>query len=352
MHFASDNWAGVPDAVSSALAVAAGGFATAYGDDEATAAATAAISAVFEREVAVFYVATGSAANSLALAAVTPPGAAVFCHEAAHIVTDECNAPLYLTGGARLVGIQGERGKIHAGSLAATLERFGPANVHHGRAAAVSITQATELGTLYNPAEVAAIAGVTHAHGLTFHMDGARFANAVARLGVSPADLTWRAGVDMLSFGLTKVGAWAAESIVVFDPERAAEIPYLRKRAGHLFSKSRFISAQFSALLKDGLWLDLARHANAMAARLTEGLRTVPGARLAWEPEANEIFPILPVATVARLEASGARFYEWGTDGLHGDALPVHGQESIIRLVTSFRTTADEVDQFLAIAAG
>lgn len=349
MHFASDNWAGVPDAVSRALAEAASGAAPAYGDDGGTAAVTAKIAEIFEHEVAVFYVATGSAANALSLAAFAPPGGVVFAHETAHVMTDECNAPAFLSPGTRYVGVPGHHGRLDAGELAHALDRFGPPNVHHGRAAAVTITNATELGTVYSPADVAAIGEVVHSRGLKLHMDGARLGNALAALGVSPADLTWRDGVDALSFGLTKTGAWSAEAVVLFTPDGVGDLPYLRKRAGHLFSKSRFVSAQFSALLEDGRWLSLAGHANAMARRLHAGLAALPDVAFPFVPEANELFPALPREMVGRLFAAGAAFYEW-PDASFGDT--AGPERTRVRLVTSFATTEADVDAFLAAARG
>jgi len=347
MNFASDNWAGVPDAVTAALAAAAGGPAPAYGGDPLTAAVEARVSALFERSCRVFFVATGSASNGLALGAFARPGGIVLCHRDAHIATDECGGPEFLTG-LKLAGLAGADGRLAAATVEAAIARHGADGVHHGRLVALSLTQASEIGTVYAPAEVAALAAVAKARGLAVHMDGARFANAVASLGVSPAETTWKAGVDVLSFGLTKVGAWAAEAVVFFDDAPAAEFEYLRKRAGHLFSKSRFVAAQFDALLADGLWLSLAGHANAMAARLAAGLAALPGARLAVTPQANEVFPILPAATADRLEAAGARFYPWPAEAFVENRRP-DPDERLVRLVTSFRTTEAEVDRFIEI---
>ena len=350
MLFASDNWAGVPEAVAQALSEAAGGAGPAYGDDPATAAVGDDIASLFGRPVSVFYVATGSAANALALAALVPPGGVAFSHEAAHVQTDECAAPLFLSPGLRLAGIAGAGAKVTAADLAATLDRFGPPVVHHGRAAAVTITNATELGTVYSVEEVAAIARVVHDRGLRLHMDGARLGNALAATGATPAEMTWQAGVDALSFGLTKIGGWCAESVVLFGQDgAAADFPYLRKRAGHLISKSRFVSAQFAALLKDGLWLQLAAHANAMAARLHAGLSQLPDVSFDFAPDANALFPAVPVVTAARLREAGAAFYEWPDEGF---AIPAGPGRVRLRLVASFATTAADVDRFLAVAAG
>lgn len=350
MNFASDNWAGVPEAVSAALAAAAEGPAPAYGADPLTASVEERISALFERPCRVFFVATGSAANGLALSAYGRPGGIVLCHREAHIATDECGGPEFLTG-LKLAGLAGEDGRLSVAAVEAAIARHGADGVHHGRLVALSLTQASELGTVYAPADVAALAALAEARGLAVHMDGARFANAVASLGVAPAETTWKAGVDVLSFGLTKVGAWAAEAVVFFDEGPAAEFEYLRKRAGHLFSKSRFVAAQFDALLADGLWLDLARHANAMAGRLAAGLAAVPGVRLAVTPQANEVFPVLPRAAADRLAAAGVRFHPWQPDAFAEDRRP-GPDERLVRLVTSFRTTEEGVDRFLDICGG
>jgi threonine aldolase len=231
--------------------------------------------------------------------------------------------------------------------LRLAIARFEPGNVHAGQAMAVSITQATEAGTVYRPDEIREIAAVARARELPLHMDGARFANALAHLGVSPADMTWRAGVDILSFGGTKNGCVAAEALVIFDPARAGDAPYLRKRAGQLFSKSRFIAAQFDAYFRDDLWLRLARHANAMAARLRGGLGARPDAREAWNTDANEVFAVLRTADAERLRNTGAIFYDWPEP--HGAELNLGPEQVLVRLVTSFATQSKDVDEFLNV---
>ncbi|MCW5697117.1 MAG: low specificity L-threonine aldolase [Bauldia sp.] len=342
MNFASDNWAGAHPAIAAALQDAAGGFEPAYGGDRLTKAVEAEFARIFGRDVAVFFVGTGTAANSLALAALGKPGGLVFCHEGAHINTDEGSAPEYLSG-CKLIGIPGVDGRLTAAALAETLARFPPNPVRYGQPAAVSLSNLTEYGTAYAPPDIAAIANVAHDAGLGVHLDGARFGNAVAAIGVPPAALSAAAGVDVMSFGGSKAGCFAAEAVLFFDPARAAEFPFLRKRSGHLFSKSRFIAAQFLALLEDDLWLDLARHANAMAAQLREAV-TAAGGRLAWPAMGNEVFVILPQAMAKRAADSGARFGEW-------DAEPgmLSTDEVLIRLVTCFATTDAEVDAFARV---
>lgn len=348
MNFASDNWAGAAEPVIEAVAAEARKIAPAYGRDPLTAAVEAAFSRIFEREVAVFFVATGTAANALSLAALSRPGGLIFCHRAAHIITDECSAPEFATGGAKLVGMEGPQAKITPVELAAALNRFPAAAIRHGQPAAISISQTTEFGGVYRAQEIAAIGKVAREAGLPLHMDGARFANAVAALDVAPADLTWRAGVDVLSFGATKNGALAAEAAVFFDPARAANMPFIRQRMGQLLSKSRLIAAQFAALFADGLWLRLAQHANGMAARLAEAIQQSPNARLAFPPGANEVFAILPKAAAEKAMKAGATFYEWPADALAPDLRPGRG-EALYRLVTSFRTEATEIERFAAL---
>ena len=347
MNFASDNWAGVADRVSDALAAASAGPAPAYGEDGLTHSVEQRFCDIFEKDVAVFFVATGSAANALALSSVTPAGGAIFAHMDAHICVDECGGPEFFSGGGKLVPIAGENGKLTPDAISEALQRFPEGVVHHGRPAAISISQATEAGTAYSVNDVGAISEVAKSRGIALHMDGARFANALQSVDASAAELTWKAGVDMLSFGGTKNGCWCAEAVILFDPGRAGEFGYLRKRAGHLFSKSRFIAAQFEAYLRDGYWLELAQHANAMAQRLAGGIENGPESRLAWQPQSNEIFAILPNSIVERLQAAGAVFHPWPAEIVTAEQRP-GADQTLIRLVTSFRTTTKEVDAFVA----
>ncbi len=346
MNFASDNAAAVAPEVLAAIAAANEGTALAYGNDAATRRVEQRFAALFEHEVAVFLVPTGTAANALAIAHLTPPWGAVLCHVEAHVATDECGAPEFFGGGIKLIGLPGVGCKIASGTLEAALAEGQWGGPHHVSPAMFSLSQATEAGTIYRPPEIRQLANIAHARGLSVHMDGARLANALARLGVTPAEATWKAGVDALSFGATKGGALAVEAIVFFDPARGAGMQERRKRAGHLVSKHRFLAVQMEAYLADDLWLRLARHANAMADRLGQGLAAA-GHSTAWPVEANEVFAALPDVTCDRLEAAGARFYRWTTQVLAND-LP-RGRV-LVRLVTSFATTAEEVDQFVALA--
>lgn len=345
MNFASDNWAGIAEPIAEALAAAAAGPAPAYGGDALTKAVERRFSDLFEREVAVFLVATGTAANTLGLSSLARPGGLVFCHKEAHINTDEGAASEFLTS-LKLIGLDGANGKLTPESLAAAIDRYPPDPGRHGRPVALSLSNLTEYGTAYSPDEVTLLAALARKAGLGVHMDGARFGNAVAGLGVSPAELTWKAGVDVLSFGGTKGGCWLAEAIVFFDPNQAADFAYIRKRAGHTISKQRFIAAQFQAYLGDDLWLRLAANANAMAQQLGEGIAAA-GGRLAWPPAGNELFAILPKAVLAKARAAGATFYEWEPDWLPEAERPA-AEESIIRLVASYATTGEEIEAFLA----
>lgn len=348
MDFASDNSSGASDQVLAALVAANGGAAMPYGADPWTAAAEKAVQEVFERDCAVFLLPTGTAANALALAALTPPHGAIFCHEEAHIANDECGAPEFYSAGAKLVGLTGAQGRISLDSLKGALARFPRGLVKQVQPSALSITQATECGTLYSLDQLDALCGAAHGAGVRVHMDGARFANAVARLGCSPARLSWGAGVDVLSFGATKNGTFCCEAVIFFDSALAQDFAFRRKRGGHTLSKGRFLGAQMSAYLKDGHWLDLARHANAMADRLAQGLATCPGVRLPWPCEANEVFAIVPRAADSALKAAGALYYHWGNRGLPPDQAP-QAHEVFVRLVPSFATKTQEVDRFLGI---
>lgn len=333
LNLGSDNVAGVAPEVMAALAAANRGNVPSYGADPITARLEKRFAEVFERELAVFPVATGTIANSLALASLVPPYGAVLCHREAHINVDECGGPELFTGGAKLIAFDGKDGKLHAAALAEFLGYGDIGFVHRAQPAAVSLTQSSELGTVYGPHEVREIAELAHGHGLALHMDGARFANAVASLGCSPAEITWKAGVDVLTFGGTKNGALGAEAVVFFDPRSprmsgpAAAFPYHRKRAGQLFSKMRFVSAQLEALLDGDLWLRHARHANAQAARLSQAVAALPGVELLHPVQANEIFLRLPEPALAALEAAGIGIERWLVPG-----------GPMIRLVTAFDT--------------
>lgn len=306
MRFFSDNAAAAHPAVLEAL-VAANRLDTAYDGDRWSGQLNEAFSALFEREVRALWISTGTAANCLALAALCPPYGGAICHREAHINVDECGAPEFFTAGAKLLLADGPGAKLTPETVEAVAGAIRN-DVHQVQPRALSITNATEYGLVYTPDEVAALGAVAKRRGLGFHMDGARFANAVAHLGCAPADLTWRAGIDALSFGFVKNGGLSAEALIFFDPALAEATLYRRKRAGHLFSKGRYLAAQLLAMLEDGIWLDNARTANAGAALLAEAA----GERLVYPVQANEVFLRVTAEEAARLRALGFDFYDWG----------------------------------------
>ncbi|NPD14490.1 low specificity L-threonine aldolase [Xinfangfangia sp. D13-10-4-6] len=337
MNFASDNCSGVAPQIMAALIAANEGTSPGYGNDALTKRLTAQIRAVFDApEAEIALVATGTAANALSLATLCPPWVAIYCHQNAHIAHDECGAPEFFTHGAKLITVAGENGRMSPAAMNAAIAGSGNGGVHGVQRGALSLTNVTEAGTVLDASATAALARVARDYGLPVHLDGARFANAVAATGESPADLTWRAGVDILSLGGTKNGCMGVEAVVLFDPARAWEFQLRRKRGGHLLSKHRFLAAQMSAWLQDGLWLDLAHHANRMAARLADGLSQKPGVAQRYPVEANIMFPTWGPGTHARLQAKGASYYAEDCADREG-----------ARLVTSWATTEEEIDLFL-----
>ncbi len=342
MNFISDNsWGAWPEMLD-AIAAASSGQAASYGEDEITRNLKTRFSALFEHDVEVFPVITGTAANALALATLVPPHGAILCYANSHIAVDECGAPEFFTQGAKLVPLKGNHAKISPDEVEAALGHFQRGFVHHAQPAAISVTQATELGTLYTLDEVRALSQLARRQGMKLHMDGARFANAIATLGCSPADATWRSGVDVLSFGATKGGALAAEAVVFFDPRNVGDFSYRRKRSGHLLSKLRFVSAQLEAYVDKERWLLHARKSNANAQTLAQGLSAIPQIEIAHPVEANSVFATVPDAVAAKLRKHGAVFYDWE---------PPAGGRTLIRLVTSFATPEADIARFLAIAA-
>ena len=336
--FASDNTAGLCPEALAALQSANAGQAPSYGDDAQTARAKRLFADVFETACEVFFVFNGTAANALALAALCQRHHAVLCHELAHVETDECGAPEFFTGGSKLLPVAGAHAKLTPADLEPVLHRGH--GVHFPKIRALSLTQATELGTVYSPDELGALAEFARACGLALHIDGARFANAAAALrerGASPADLTWRAGVDVLCFGGTKNGLLHSEAVVFFNRELAREFEYRVKQSGQLASKMRFAGAQWAALLEDGAWLRHGAHANRQARTLALGLQAL-GFSLVAPTEANGVFVELPPPVAAALRARGWHFYPFG--GAHGH-----------RLMCSWATTDADVAALLADAA-
>lgn len=336
MNFRSDNWASAAAEILAALGAANVAPAPAYGDDPWSRKLDNVYSALFERDAAVFTVATGTAANAIALASVTPAGGAIICHREAHIECDECGAPEFYSGGAKLVLVDGPGAKVTPDALREAIGRSAR-GVHTVKPAALSVSQATERGAVYRPGELKALTDAAKAAGLAVHMDGARFANAVAALGCTPADASWRSGVDLLSFGATKNGALGAEAIICFDPALAETIARRRKRGGHLLCKGRYPAAQLLAYVEDGLWLRLAARANALAARLG----AAAGDFLSGPVEANMVFIKPGAAALAQLRAAGMEFYEAG---------PPEAGEA--RLVVSWNQPESDIERAVSLLSG
>lgn len=328
----SDNTAAAESYVLDALADANTGTASSYGGDEVTALLKRRVSEVFEHEAFVFPVVSGTAANALGLSALCPPWGAVVCHEGAHILVNEAMATSMFSGGAAVHGLAGEGSRLTTTALTSFLERTAWGDPHSSQPSVLSLTQATEMGEVYAPSEIADLGDVARRRGLRVHLDGARFANALAALGCEPADLTWRSGVDVLSLGATKNGTMTADAIVTFDPDVARELTFRLKRAGHVASKGRFQAVQLEAYLRDGRWLGSAARANAALARLLGGL-----AELGYAPvvpaRANAAFVAVPDEVSARWAAAGVQFYAI--------------EPGVVRFVTSWATTDVEVDDAL-----
>lgn len=332
-NFRSDNEYPVAPEIMAALAAANEGSAYAYGADAVTARLKERLRGVFEREVEVYPLISGTAANALAAAQTCGSVGAVICHRDAHLNTDECGAPEFFSGGAKVQALDGPGAKLRPAEVARSVAAALAMGEHASRPRMLSLTQATELGTVYTPEEVRALADIAHRDGLRVHMDGARLANALVTLGCAPAEITWRAGVDLLSFGATKNGAMMAEALVVFDPADTIELPRRRKQAGHLVSKMRYVSAQLEAYLAGDLWLRLAAQANRLAARLSAGLARLPGVELLQPVQSNEIFLRLSDALAEGLHERGFEFHPWP-----------HTGPDVYRMVTSFATPEAAVD--------
>jgi len=348
MFFASDNAGPAHPSVIEALIRANEGYALPYGAEAAMGDVRRQMRDLFEApDAAVFLVATGTAANTIALATLAEPWSAIFCAPMAHIREDECGAPEFYTGGAQLTPITAPEGKIDPGALRREIQRKASFGVRGPQPGPVSITNATELGTIYTPDEIATISAVAHEFGLPVYLDGARLANAIAAIGCTPAEMTWKSGVDALSFGGTKNGLLGVECVVIFDPAKTLEFELRRKRGAHLFSKHRYLSAQMQAYLTDDLWLGLAHKANDAAAYLARGL-TQAGAHLSYPAEANMIFAKWPRAGHQRLLDAGAIY------GLSRDDLGTGDPADMIeaRLVCDWAATTANTDKFLKLLRG
>ena len=333
VKFASDNVAGACPEVLEALLKANEGDSAPYGNDDYSKSLQKKFSEIFEKEVIVYPIASGTAANALALATMTPVFGNIYCHKLAHINTDECGAPEFYTGGAKLIPLVGVDGKIVPGELEQNISGVGI--VHHTQPSSVSITQVCETGEVYELDEIKEITKVAHNHNLNMHMDGARFANALVSLNCTPAEMTWKSGIDVLSFGATKNGCIAAEAIIFFKPELVGNLSFLMKRAGHLLSKMRFVSAQLEAYISNNVWLDNAKNANEMGKKLSEGLIKHSSIKLAYPTQANEVFAKFPREVIEHLNSEG---YKMNEDELDGQAA---------RLVTAWNTKISDVESFL-----
>jgi threonine aldolase len=351
INLASDNVVGASRPVLEALIAANDGAAAPYGTDPFSAKATELLSQVFEREVQNFMVATGTGANALALAALTPPWGAVFCHAESHVMDDECGAPEMFTDGAKIVGVPGANGKMTIAALEHQLARFGKGVVKSVQPAALSISQVTEAGTIYTLDEIRTFTAFARKHGLKTHLDGARFTNAMLALGCTAAEMTWKAGIDVVTFGASKNGCLACEAVIFFDPALAENFQYRRKRGGHTLSKGRLLGAQMIGYLENDHWIKNATHANAMAQKLAQGLRQTPGARLPWPVDANEVFVVVPLAAKKALDEAEIRAAPWSSNCVP-DGFTIRDDEAFLRFVTSFATKAEEVDAVLAVVAG
>ena len=331
--FASDNVTSACPEVMDAVIAANSGIAGPYGDDEWSLALKNRLSEIFETEVEVFLAVTGTASNALALSALAPVFGKIYCHELSHINTDECGAPELFTGGAKLIPMRSSNGRIDASDLAETIR--GSGNVHVTQPSVVSVTMSCETGTVYQLDEIKAISQIAHDNKMSVHMDGARFANALVSLDVSPAEMTWKSGVDVLTLGGTKNGCLAAEAVIFFKPEMVGNFPFLHKRSGQLLSKMRFISSQLVGYLTGDVWLRNARHANAMAKILSEGLNSFANIKLAYPTQSNEVFVHLPRDVIDYLNSAG---YDINEEELDGKA---------VRFVTAWNSEVKDINDLL-----
>jgi len=345
MQFGSDNQAGASQPVLDALLEANHGFTHGYGNDNWCEKAADALMDVFGCKLDVFFVATGTAANALALSCMVQPWETILCHHHSHILLDESTAPEFFSGGSRLIPLTQHAGKLEIRHLKKFFRNVSPEIPHTPSAKALSITQTNEAGQVYTEVEISSLCSLAHENGLHVHMDGARFANAVASLGCTPADISWKAGVDVLSLGATKCGALAAEAVVFFRHDLAENFIHRRKRSGHLLSKGRLFGAQFVGWLKNNHWLELATHANAKAQQLARALKVFQEIVPVWPCQANEIFITMPRQLAERLQAEGAEFYQWPIQTLPNN-YTLRDEDVFVRLVTSFATSDEHIRDF------
>lgn len=345
MIFGSDNQTGASPVVLEMMKVANQGYTRGYGNDQWSAQAIDELKRTFECELEAYFVSTGTAANALALSCLVQPWEAVLCHHQAHILLDESTAPELFTGGARMIPISNGSGKITTNHLDHYFREAGKDLPHNPQAGALSITQASEAGLVYTPDEIKALSNVCKKDELFLHMDGARFANAVSSLGCSPAESSWKSGVDVLCLGATKCGALCAEAVIFFNLDLAATFAHRRKRSGHLLSKGRVFGSQFVGWLQNNHWLGLAQHANRQAAKIAEALSCIEGLQIVWPVQSNEIFLTMPQKLADQLQDAGADFHEWNIKGLPKD-FALQDTEIFVRLVTSFETREKDCKEF------
>ena len=346
MYFGSDNQTGASSKVMEMLEQANSEYTHGYGDDQWTYQATDNLKTLFECDLDVFFVATGTAANSLALSCLAQPWEAILCHSSAHIIVDESTAPEFFTGGSRMLPLAGGEGKMTPTHLQNYFKNAGSDYPHNVCARAVSVTQISESGLVYSTKEIGELSHIAKQQGLSVHMDGARFANAIASLGCTPAEMTWKAGVDVLCLGATKCGALSLEAVVFFNKHLSKDFTQRRKRSGHLLSKGRLFGAQMVGWLKDSHWLDLATHANQQAKKLSDALVALDQIELAWPVQANELFVIMPKGLATHLQSAGAEFYERSENTLPETIKLANGQ-TYVRLVTSFSTQDSQCELFI-----
>lgn len=348
MYFGSDNQTGASDQVINALLQANDGVTAAYAEDKYSQQAVEALNQAFETDADIYFVSTGTAANSLALATLTQPWDSVVCHGQAHIINDELTAPEFFTGGARLIGIDAQEPKLTVDGLEALLANGAAHPPHNSEPKVLSLTQMNESGQIYSIDELKAVCDLAHRYGLKVHMDGARFSNALVALGCSAAELSWKVGVDVLSLGATKNGALSAEAVIFFDKSMSGTFIQHRKRSGHLISKSRWLGAQFLGWLENGHWLELAQHANSMCANLAKVINEYDAATTVWPVQGNELFAIMSKSDIERVRKEGAVFYEWPSQFLPAN-LSVSSDQDVVRFVTSFRTQHHDIEKFAEI---
>ena len=349
MYFASDNAGPVAPEILAALTQANQGYALGYGRDDLTKQAQDKLRDIFEApDAEVHFVITGTAANALALATVAQPWQAIFCHHEAHVQVSEANAPEFFSGGAKMLGVAGPSGKIDPKALINAIEDFESGGVKEVQRGPVALTQVTDLGAVYTLAELRALTKIAKSYGLPVHLDGARFANALVSLGCTPAEMSWKSGVDILSFGGTKNGCMGVEAVILFDPGQAREFQLRRMRGGHLLSKNRFLAAQMLAYLTDNLWLDLARRSNAAAQKLEAAIPALPGGMLYHKPEANMLFAGWTRQGHRNAQRAGASYYLGHRETLDGPP----DQVIAGRLVCNWATSEQDIADFLRAANG